>query len=178
MDTFAAIALSTEPPLPSVLQGQNGSGKILTGAVWRQILGISLWNALVMAVVIIFGPSIAGISSAQSPLTNEDAHKKLVTLIFNCFVFLQLFNEINCRKVGRRDFNVFEKFFHNMYYIIILFTCFGFQYVLSEYLSGIAGTTHLTKSEWGGCIAIGSTVLFVSLLLKLTPESLVNKFDR
>jgi P-type Ca2+ transporter type 2C len=55
MDTFAAIALSTEPPLPSVLQGQNGNGKILTGAVWRQILGISLWNTLVMAVVIIFG---------------------------------------------------------------------------------------------------------------------------
>ena len=32
----------------------------------------------------------------------------MVTKIYNVFFFLQLFNEINCRKVGNKDFDVFE----------------------------------------------------------------------
>jgi len=46
--------------------------------------------------------------------TNEDlnyiasqAKCKHLTYLFNIFVFLQLFNMINCRKIGRRDFNFF-----------------------------------------------------------------------
>jgi len=37
MDTFAAFALATESPNPSVLQGKpwKPDSKILTGAVWR-----------------------------------------------------------------------------------------------------------------------------------------------
>ena len=33
--------------------------------------------------------------------------RTLFSYIFNTFVFLQLFNEINCRKVGAKEFNVF-----------------------------------------------------------------------
>ena len=48
MDTFAAFALSTEPPLPSVIQGPpcNARAQILTPVIWRQIIGISLWNTI------------------------------------------------------------------------------------------------------------------------------------
>jgi hypothetical protein len=47
--------------------------------------------------------------------------KKCVTSIYNTFIFLQIFNFINCRKVGGKDFNVFENFFHNMYFILVFF---------------------------------------------------------
>jgi hypothetical protein len=47
--------------------------------------------------------------------------RKHLTKIYNVFVFLQLFNEINCRKVGNKDFNVLESFFHNPWYTLILF---------------------------------------------------------
>lgn len=42
------------------------------------------------------------------------------TYIFNTFVFLQIFNEINCRKVGVYDKNVFESFFHNKFFLLVI----------------------------------------------------------
>ena len=55
MDTFAAIALSTEPPVDSVTSGQpfKGNAAVLSASVWRQILGISLWNMIVMICLFI-----------------------------------------------------------------------------------------------------------------------------
>ena len=55
MDTFAAFALATEPPLPSVIKGRPHGGALMSGAVWRQIIGISCFNLAVMAVVICLG---------------------------------------------------------------------------------------------------------------------------
>jgi hypothetical protein len=53
---------------------------------------------------------------------DQCAYKKgCLTKIFNVFFFLQLFNEINCRKVGNKDFDVFESFFHNIWYSLVLF---------------------------------------------------------
>ena len=43
-----------------------------------------------------------------------------LTVIFNIFMFLQYWNEINCRKVGRRDFNILEGLFDNQFYVIIM----------------------------------------------------------
>ena len=42
------------------------------------------------------------------------------TFLFNTFVFLQVFNEINSRKLGERDFNVFAGFFNNWLFLVIL----------------------------------------------------------
>lgn len=67
MDTFAALALATEPPLPSVIkQTSEESKQILTPTVWRQILGISLWNIIVMGILIFFGQTLGGFSFDSS----------------------------------------------------------------------------------------------------------------
>jgi Ca2+ transporting ATPase len=62
MDTFAAFALATEPPLDSILEGEpyRHDEDVLTPAIWRQIIGVSLWNVAVMTVMIVFGPVIWG----------------------------------------------------------------------------------------------------------------------
>ena len=44
----------------------------------------------------------------------------LYTIVFQMFVFCQLFNQINARKLGEREFNVFENFFNNAMFIFIL----------------------------------------------------------
>jgi Ca2+ transporting ATPase len=71
MDTFAAIALSTEPPLASVLCGVpfKSNAAILSGTVWRQIIGVSLWNVIVMVFIILFGSLIAGLDYKLSVAT-------------------------------------------------------------------------------------------------------------
>ena len=184
MDTFAAIALSTEPPLASVLQGVpfKNNASVLSGTVWRQIFGVSLWNTIIMVFLILFGSYIGGLSYNFSTPTElntpeAEAKRKHFTYIFNTFIFLQLFNEINCRKVGRRDFNVFEKFLHNYYFLMVLLGTFAAQILMCMYFPGITGTEQMTKGEWGACIAVGSTNLLIGAILKLTPESWVTKIN-
>lgn len=170
MDTFAALALSTEPPLPAVIKGKpfKGDGALLSTAVWRQILGVSAWNLVIMIMIMFFGQTIAGLEADP-----EDMRVK--TYLFHTFVFLQIFNEINCRKIGRRDFNVFESFFHNWYFLFVVVGTFSTQIVGCQMFPGFTGTVSLTRSEWGACIAAGSTVFVASALLKLTPEAWVEK---
>ena len=74
-----------------------------------------------MTLLIFFGPLWSGLEYKVTDTANDNDNKrKHLTLIFNTFVMLQLFNEINCRKVGRRDFNVFESLSHNKYFIIVV----------------------------------------------------------
>lgn len=62
MDTFAAIALSTEPPMEKILkQPPTSNASILTAPIWRQIIGISIWNAGIIVILYLFGSVIGGL---------------------------------------------------------------------------------------------------------------------
>jgi len=58
MDTFAALALATEPPGKEILhrapQGLNAP--IVTNVMWRNIIGHSVFQILVLIVMVFFGP--------------------------------------------------------------------------------------------------------------------------
>ena len=90
-------------------------------------------------------------------------------------MFLQLFNMINCRKIGRRDFNVFESFFHNWYFIGLFTLIAVVQFGQTNYFYDMSQTVPLSKSEWGSCIAVGSTSLIISAIIKLLPDDLLEK---
>lgn len=64
MDTFAAIALSTEPPLEKILkQNPTSKSSLMSAAVWRQVLGVSLWNFLLILILFIFGKYIGDLEN-------------------------------------------------------------------------------------------------------------------
>lgn len=42
------------------------------------------------------------------------------TMLFHSFVLMHLFNEINCRKVGATEFNVFHNITANLYFIAVV----------------------------------------------------------
>jgi magnesium-transporting ATPase (P-type) len=185
MDTFAAFALATEPPLDSILAGPpyKHDENVLTSAIWRQILGVSLWNTVLMTLMIVFGPWMWELPYAYSTSVNDtpetDASKnktKHLTMLYNTFIFLQVFNEINCRKVGRRDFNVFEKIHGNLYLIAVVAGEFALQFIVVNQFSGIIfPTTQLNRGEWGACVALGATPLAIAAALKLTPVSFLDR---
>ena len=74
-----------------------------------------------------------------------------------------------------RDFNVFEAFTHNFYFLAILVGTAVAQFFISEYLSGLFNTHHMKKGQWGACIMVGASPLLISFLLKLTPVAWVDK---
>jgi hypothetical protein len=91
------------------------------------------------------------------------------------FILLQLFNEINCRKVGSLDFNVLERFFHNPTFLVVLFGTAALQFVLVNYLGFLVSAVSLSKNEWGVCVFLGFTALIVAPLAKLAPDSLLDR---
>ena len=75
MDTLAAVALASEPPIKGAIKGRpyDEHNKILAPVVWRQVIGISLWNFIVMLFVIFFGRLAGGLGeyTAQTPTVSS-----------------------------------------------------------------------------------------------------------
>jgi hypothetical protein len=90
------------------------------------------------------------------------------TIVFNTFVFCQIFNEINARNIGN-EMNVFRGLVANpIFMAIIIFTVIA-QYGLVEYGGGFVRTVHLDPSHWYKCILLGALSLPVGGLMRLIP---------
>jgi hypothetical protein len=50
-------------------------------------------------------------------------------MLFQAFVFMQIFNQINSRKLGDHQFNIFAGFFNNSLFLFITALTFGVQVV-------------------------------------------------
>jgi len=60
MDTFAALALASEKPHPSIIRNPptKKGDQIMTPIMWRQIYGMSAYIILVMVILTSFGKPI------------------------------------------------------------------------------------------------------------------------
>jgi len=120
MDILAAIALGTEEPR---CEGETESPRIsrkdviIDHVMWRQILVMSMYQLLVMLVLIYFGSLIFFETSfnlvmepLRQPITNDGTDRlKLNTILFYTFILMNLFNQINCRNLDKDNINVFDK---------------------------------------------------------------------
>jgi Ca2+ transporting ATPase len=63
MDTFAALALATEPPAHDVLKRQpyNKHAAIVTPVMWRNVFGHAIYQILALVLVIFYAEDIFGI---------------------------------------------------------------------------------------------------------------------
>lgn len=85
MDTLGALALATEPPNEGLMKRPPvGRGvSFITKAMWRNIIGHSIYQLAVLAVLYFDGKRLLNLSGS-------DATDVLNTLIFNSFVFCQV----------------------------------------------------------------------------------------
>lgn len=65
-------------------------------------------------------------------------------MFFNIFVFLQLFNEINARKLKKDEINVFKGFFNNNMFLFVIFSTIIVQFLIVEYGGKAAHCAPLT----------------------------------
>lgn len=94
MDTFAALALATEPLSDELVKRKplcKRSG-LINWRMTRMILGQATFQIAINLLLMYHGPAIFGLDNSLS----ED-RKVLRTMVFNVFVFMQVFNELNCR---------------------------------------------------------------------------------
>lgn len=89
MDTFAALALATDPPTPSVLDRKPDpkSSRLITLNMWKMIIGQAIYQLIVTLVLDFRGNEILG-------YTTEFEKIRLETLVFNIYVWMQVFNQL------------------------------------------------------------------------------------
>jgi len=178
MDTMAALALGTEKPIPSLLlrKPYGKKGKLLTMIMIRNILGQSAFQLIVLMTILYAvnaeGEHLVfpGVFSGQE-LAEEGKASVHYTLLFNTFVFCQVFNEINSRKVNLQ-WNVFDGILTNYIFVSILVITCIVQFLIVQFGGPAVRTVELTFVQWVYCIAIGFFSLPIGFLLRLIPVKL------
>ncbi|XP_064414357.1 plasma membrane calcium-transporting ATPase 3b isoform X6 [Latimeria chalumnae] len=129
MDTFASLALATEPPTESLLlRRPYGRNKpLISRTMMKNILGHGVYQLVIIFTLLFAGEKFFDIDSGRNaPLHSPPSEH--YTIIFNTFVMMQLFNEINARKIhGER--NVFDGIFSNPIFCTIVLGTFGIQVI-------------------------------------------------
>jgi Ca2+-transporting ATPase len=169
MDTFAALALATDPPTRSLLDRKPDpkSAPLITLRMWKMIIGQAIYQLVVTFILYFAGAKILSYET-------ENEKKQLTALVFNTFVWMQIFNALNNRRLDNR-FNIFEGITHNWFFIIILAIMIGGQTMII-FVGGVAfKVTRLNGPQWGYSIVLGFLSLPVGVIVRLIPDELIRR---
>uniref|UniRef100_A0A8C8M7J8 Calcium-transporting ATPase n=1 Tax=Oncorhynchus tshawytscha TaxID=74940 RepID=A0A8C8M7J8_ONCTS len=171
MDTFASLALATEPPTESLLlRKPYGRNKpLISRTMMKNILGHAVYQLTIIFTLLFAGEQMFDIDSGRyAPLHAPPSEH--YTIVFNTFVMMQLFNEINARKIhGER--NVFDGIFKNMIFCSIVFGTFVIQIVIVQFGGKPFSCVCLTIDQWLWCVFLGFGCLLWGQVITTVPTS-------
>ncbi|KAF2275565.1 calcium-translocating P-type ATPase [Westerdykella ornata] len=167
MDTFAALALATDPPTRSLLdrKPEPKSAPLITLRMWKMIIGQSIYQLVVTFIIFYAGEDILSYHS-------ERERAMMPTFVFNTFVWMQIFNALNNRRLDNR-FNIFEGITHNLFFAIIFLIMVGGQTMIVFVGGSAFSVTRINGPLWGYSIALGALSLVVGAIIRLIPDELV-----
>ncbi|XP_066528068.1 plasma membrane calcium-transporting ATPase 2 isoform X1 [Hoplias malabaricus] len=171
MDTFASLALATEPPTESLLMRKPyGRNKpLISSTMTKNILGHGIYQLIIIFTLLFVGEQIFDIDSGRNaPLHSPPSEH--YTIIFNTFVMMQLFNEINARKIhGER--NVFDGIFRNPIFCSIVLGTFAIQIVIVQFGGKPFSCSPLDLEKWMWCVFLGLGELVWGQVISSIPNS-------
>ncbi|KAG4185294.1 hypothetical protein ERO13_A09G220066v2 [Gossypium hirsutum] len=158
MDTLGALALATERPTKELMEKPpvGRTEPLITNIMWRNLLAQALYQVAILLTLQFSGESILGVTEKVND-----------TLIFNIFVFCQVFNEFNARKLEKK--NVFEGIHKNKLFIGIIGVTILLQVVMVEFLKRFADTERLSWGQWGACIVVAAVSWPLGWVVKCLP---------
>lgn len=165
MDTLGALALATEPPTDHLMR-RNPVGRrepLVTNIMWRNLLIQALYQVSVLLVLNFRGKQILHLEHETSARAIEVKN----TLIFNAFVFCQVFNEFNARKPD--EMNVFKGVLKNRLFVSIVGLTVVLQVIIIFFLGKFTSTVRLSWQLWLVSIVIGVISWPLAVLGKLIP---------
>ncbi|MDR1965019.1 MAG: calcium-translocating P-type ATPase, PMCA-type, partial [Planctomycetaceae bacterium] len=186
MDTFAAIALSTDPPRINSMKrkpiARNAS--IITPSMGLTIVFNSIYQVVILFLVLYFGWFL-DTKDRFTFYTDSKLAENIpaLTVFFTIFVMFQFWNIFNCRSL-RHDESPFSLLYKNRLFMLIVTTIAVIQVGLVQVsdhfgIGQIFRTNPLSLEQWIKITLITLTIIpfawFVRLLLskltynKLTP---------
>uniref|UniRef100_A0A8D2LWI2 Calcium-transporting ATPase n=1 Tax=Varanus komodoensis TaxID=61221 RepID=A0A8D2LWI2_VARKO len=171
MDTFASLALATEPPTEALLlRKPYGRNKpLISRTMMKNILGHAVYQLIIIFTLLFVGEVFFDIDSGRNaPLHSPPSEH--YTIIFNTFVMMQLFNEINARKIhGER--NVFDGIFSNPIFCAIVLGTFGIQIIIVQFGGKPFSCSPLNAEQWLWCLFVGFGELVWGQVIATIPTS-------
>ncbi|XP_026846807.1 plasma membrane calcium-transporting ATPase 2 isoform X1 [Drosophila persimilis] len=169
MDTLASLALATELPTPDLLlrKPYGRTKPLISRTMMKNILGQALYQLFIIFSLLFVGDLILDIESGRGQELNAGPTQHF-TIIFNTFVMMTLFNEINARKIhGQR--NVIEGLLTNpIFYTIWIFTMIS-QVLIIQYGKMAFSTRALSLDQWLWCVFFGIGTLVWGQLITSVP---------
>lgn len=124
MDTLASLALATELPTPDLLlrKPYGRTKPLISRTMMKNILGQAIYQLTIIFGLLFVGDKLLDIESGSGRDIGAPPSQHF-TIIFNTFVQMTIFNELNARKIhGQR--NIFQGIFTNpIFYSIWIVTC-------------------------------------------------------
>lgn len=176
MDTFAALALATDPATRQSLRRKpdRKDAPLISVDMWKMIIIQALYQIAVCLILFFAGAKILNLPPTVNGMPSHHNEYELRSLVFNCFVFCQIFNQLNCRRLDRR-FNVFEGFFRNVWFMGIFCIMVGGQ-ILIIFVGGAAfQVQRITGRDWAISIIVGFLSIPLGAIVRLIPTAPIER---
>ena len=167
MDTFAALALATDAPTDSILDRKPTpkSAALITMNMWKMILGQAFYQIVITLILYFLGEKIFKYDFAANPHQKHE----LDTMVFNAFVWMQIFNMFNNRRLDNKH-NIFEGA-HKNYFFITMAAIMVAAQIMIVFIGGQAfEVVRIDGVQWAVCILVALPCLLWGVILRLIPD--------
>lgn len=160
-DTFAALALATDPPTLDLLdrKPESRNSPVLNVNMWKMIVGQSALQIIIILVL----------NFAGQRIFTSWTDLELKTVIFNTFAWLQISNQTNCRRIDDK-LNVFYGIHRNWLFIAITLLTIGAQIIIIFFGGEAFSVTSLSGVEWAVSLVLGLLSLPLGALIRKIPN--------
>jgi Ca2+-transporting ATPase len=164
MDTFAAIALCSEPPRWRLMEKppKRRDESIVTREMLITIFGTATFFVVVMMTLLWgmkhYGWFASGSGPNYEPWDFAPLNVRQVTIFFTVYVFFQVWNQINCRSLDPAESGLYRLFDNPQFLLIASLTVIG-QLLIVTFGDGIFHVEPLHWWDWLAIAAATATVL-------------------
>jgi len=181
MDTFASIALCSEPPRPGLMKNKpkRRDESIVTPAMSRTILATATFFVVVMLAILLLmrgSPEAPGLFAGDGPWATETgSHGETatpftvlqVTLFFTIYVFFQVWNQINSRSLTPETSGLAGLHRNPTFLSIAAVIAIG-QFLIVTFGGAVFKVQPLTATQWLAVIGgTASVLVFAEIVRRL-----------
>lgn len=168
MDIFASLGLATDHPSPDFLKRkpEPRNAPLISITMWKMILGQAMYQLAVVFVV------HYGAWDIFNPNT-ENEIEALQTFVFNIYVWMQFFNQHNCRRVDNKLDIWYQGVLRNPWFIGVQCITVVGQFVIVFKGGEAFDTEPLNGAQWGWSMLFGILTIPLGALIRQVPDSYV-----
>ncbi|HZZ77917.1 MAG TPA: cation transporting ATPase C-terminal domain-containing protein, partial [Gemmataceae bacterium] len=163
MDTFASIALCSEPPRPGVMRlpPKKRDENIVTPIMlWTIAVTAGFFLVVMLGLLVVMQRGFQGEGESVGGFTIRQG-----TLFFSIYVFFQIWNQINCRSLTPGHSGLHRILRNPTFLVIAGLTAIG-QMVIVTFGGRVFNVEPLSVGDWLGVIGLTSSILIFAEIVR------------